>query len=258
MKNWSVSSLLNWVPADPSINDEAVLWERLAQSRRAPLEPTWLGEVYSPGLSIDLRRALCEKLGMQAERGWPVIHELLANHGAQPDLVMAAGLCHQSEARDWLLVQLEQTSDNEDANLTVVQALGCWGAEVPESVVVNCLHHPGQLHRLAGLQLLSFRSHCLSDDALLQLCDQVLNDFRDPVVVAAIRVLQRRDGVLISETLSKLCRNGSITVAEAAFRALGCIATPTSQRCLLELSQDLNDESRKQMASKQLNQQFRQ
>ncbi len=238
--------------------DEVVLWEQLAKSKRAPLEPAWLGEVYSPGLSVELRRALCEKLGMQAERGWPVIQGLLAHHGVLPDLVMAAGICHQGEARDWLLNQLEQTSDNEEANLMVVQALGCWGAEVPESVVVNCLHHPGQLHRLAGLQLLSFRSHCLDDGELLQFCEKVLNDFRDPVVVATIRVLQRRDGVVISEKLAELCRNGSLPVAEAAFRALGCIATPGSRRCLLELSQDLNEESRRKMASIQLKQQFRQ
>ena len=44
--------------------DEVVLWEQLAKSKRAPLEPAWLGEVYSPSLSIDLRKALCEKLGM--------------------------------------------------------------------------------------------------------------------------------------------------------------------------------------------------
>ena len=238
--------------------DEVVLWEQLAESRRAPLEPAWLGEVYSPSLSFDLRRALCEKIGMQAERGWPVIQDLLAHHGVLPDLVMAAGICHQTEARDWLLAQLDQTSENEDANLMVVQALACWGAEVPETVLVNCLHHPGQLHRLAGLQLLSFRSHCLDDGELLQFCQEVLNDFRDPVVVAAIRVLQRRDGVLISEKLAELCRNGSLHVAEAAFRALGCIATSASQRCLLELSQDLNDGSRRKMANNQLNQQFRQ
>ncbi len=237
--------------------DEVVLWEQLSKSRRAPLEPAWLGEVYSPSLSFDLRRALCEKLGMQAERGWPVIQNLLAHHGFMPDLVMAAGICHQMEARDWLLAQLDQTSDNEEANLMVVQALACWGAEVPETVLVNCLHHPGQLHRLAGLQLLSFRSHCLEDDELLQFCQEVLNDFRDPVVMAAIRVLQRRDGVLISEKLAELCRNGSLPVAETAFRALGCIATSASQRCLLELSQDLNDDSRRKMASHQLSQQFR-
>ena len=136
MRSLNVSSLLNWVPADPFTDEEVVLWERLSRSKRAPLEPAWLGEIYSLSLSVDLRRALCEKLGMQAERGWPVIQDLLASHGVLPELVMAAGLCHQSEARDWLLAQLEQTSDNEDANLMVVQALACWGAEVPESVVV--------------------------------------------------------------------------------------------------------------------------
>ena len=258
MKSWSVSSLLNWVPADPSMNDEAVLWERLARSRRAPLEPAWLGEVYSPSLSVELRRALAEKLGMLAERGWPVIHQLIQTHGIQPDLVMAAGLCHQVEARDWLLALLEQTSDNDPANLFIVQALGCWGGDVPAEVVQSCLQHSSQRHRLAGLQLLSFRSHCLDDGELLQFCQEVLKDFRDPVVVATIRVLQRRDGVMISEKLAELCRNGSLPVAEAAFRALGCIATPASQRCLLELSQELNDESRRKMASTQLSQQFRQ
>ena len=53
--------------------NEAVLWERLSKSRRAPLEPEWLGEVYSPSFSVELRRALCEKLGMLAEQGWPII-----------------------------------------------------------------------------------------------------------------------------------------------------------------------------------------
>ena len=67
-------------------SDESVLWERLAQSRRAPLEPSWLRETYSPSLSIDLRRAICEKLGMLAERGWPIIQFLLQEHGLEPDL----------------------------------------------------------------------------------------------------------------------------------------------------------------------------
>ena len=238
--------------------DEVVLWEQLAKSRRAPLEPAWLGEVYSPSLSIDLRKALCEKLGMHAELGWPIILELVSTHGVQPDLVMASGLCHQNEARDWLLNLLSQPCENESINLAVVQALGCWGAEVPISVVINCLQHPGQLYRLAGLQLLSFRSHCLEDDELLQLCHHLLNDLRDLVVVETIRVLQRRDGVVISEALADLCQNGSTAVAEAALRALGCIATTASQRCLLELSQNLDDENRRLLASKQLSQQFRQ
>ena len=147
--------------------DEAALWERLAQSRRAPLEPDWLGGVYSPSLSAELRWALCEKLGMLAERGWPEIEQLLQSHGAQKELVMAAGLCHQTQARDWLLTMLDDASDDDDDNLVVVQALGCWGSEIPGSVISRCLNHPGQQQRLAGLQLLSFRAHRLSDSELL-------------------------------------------------------------------------------------------
>ena len=238
-------------------SNEAVLWERLAHSRRAPLEPNWLEENYSPSLSIELRQALCEKLGMMAERGWPVIDQLAKRHGVQPDLVMAAGLCHQTEARDWLLTLLQHTADNAEFNLCVVQALGCWGAEVPEDVVSGCLKHPSQNQRLAGLQLLSFRAHCLDDAELLNLCQDALNDFRDPIVVAAIRVLQRRDGDAISNRLAELCRTGSIQGADAALRALGCIATPNSQRLLMELSQSLHDDARRQKACRELNQQFR-
>ena len=237
--------------------NEAVLWERLSKSRRAPLEPEWLGEVYSPSFSVELRRALCEKLGMLAEQGWPIIERLIKQHGAFPDLVLAAGLCHQQGARDWLLDQLKNSSEFAEVNLCILEALSCWGADVPEHVVKECLHHPGQHHRLAGLQLVGFRAHSLSDEELLVLCAEPLNDFRDPVVIAAIRVLQRRDGAAISERLSNLCKTGSDDVAAAAFRALGCIATPISQRWLKELSQTLSSESRKQLACQQLQQQFR-
>ena len=160
--------------------NEAALWERLSQSRRAPLEPHWLGEVYSPSLSVDLRRALCEKLGMLADQGWPQIQSLIDQHGALPDLVMAAGLCHQTDARDWLLDQLTSSSQLDDINLCILQALSCWGADVPESVVKESLRHPGQQHRLAGLQLLGFRAHSLSDEELLTYCSELLNDFQRP------------------------------------------------------------------------------
>ena len=237
--------------------DETVLWDRLAQSRRAPVEPSWLGEVYSPSLSIDLRRALCEKLGMLANAGWPVIDELLKTHGLQDELILSAGLCHQPEARDWLLNQLEAETTTDAHGLALVQALSCWGAEVPEHVVIRCLEHPAQHNRLAGLQLLTFRAHTLTDDTLLRLCETALNDFRAPVVIAAIRLLQRRDGADIAEQIASLCNSRSDSIAEAAFRALGCIATPSSQRCLVYLSQTMKNSKRRELACEQLSQQFR-
>ena len=194
---------------------------------------------------------------MLAERGWPVIRQLVITHGAQAELVMAAGLCHQPAARDWLVERLNGTEENAEENLCVLQALSCWGADVSNDVVTTCLKNPGQNYRLTGLQLLSFRAHTLTDRELLNLCSEALDDFRDPVAIAAIRVLQRRDGPEITQRLAELCRSESIPVCEAAFRALGCIATPESQACLLELSQSLSDEKLRQRALQQLNQQFR-
>ena len=175
----------------------------------------------------------------------------------QAELVMAAGLCHQPAARDWLVELLNGTEENAEENLCVLQALSCWGADVSNDVVTTCLQNPGQTYRLTGLQLLSFRAHTLTDRELLNLCGEALDDFRDPVAIAAIRVLQRRDGPEITQRLAELCRSESIPVCEAAFRALGCIATSESQASLLELSQSLSDEKRRQLALQQLNQQFR-
>ena len=237
-------------------SDEASIWERLAQSRRNPVDPSWLGEIYSPSLSFDLRRSICEKLGMLAEKGWPTIQQLLHQHGAEKELILAAGLCHQPEARDWLLNTLK--SNDESIALEILEALACWGAEVPQTVVEESLCHPAQARRLAGLQLLTFRAHLLDDDHLLQLCEEPLQDFRDAVAIAAVRLLQRRDGTLIANRLASISRHGSDAVSKAALLALGCIATPKSRQCLLDLSTSLPEGERRQQACKQLNQQFRQ
>ena len=238
-------------------DNESDLWERLGNSRKVPLDPRWLENVYSPNLATDLRLALCEKMGMLADHGWPIIEHLLQRYGDMPELVMAAGLCHQIEAREWLLELLKRSNDNEKLRLTAVQSLSCWGAEVPEAIVTHCLHHPGQNFRLAGLQLLEFRSHLLTDHQLLDYCNEALNDFRDSVVIAAIRIIQRRDSKEICKQLFCLCQEDSDEVAFTALSALSCIASENSKRYLLKLSKTLKSESRRSFAQKKLNEQFR-
>ena len=238
-------------------DDESVLWEKLENSRRVPLEPFWLKNVYSPNLTIDLRKALSEKMGLLADRGWPVIKYLLQRYGDLPDLIMAAGLCHQIEAREWLLELLTRSGDNENIQLLTVQSLSCWGAEVPAAIITQCLHHPGQAHRLAGLELLKFRSHLLTDQQLLDYCSEALNDFRDSVVIAAIRIIQRRDSKIICKELYYLCRTGSDVVADASLRALSCIATTDSKYYLKKLSQSLEIDSRRELAYQKLKEQYR-
>ena len=233
--------------------DEAILWERLANARKIPLNPTWLGEIFSPSLSDELRFAVAERLGMLAETGWPIIQTLIQQHGVCPELIHAAGLCHQPEAKDWLLTQLNQAND-PDALL--LNALSCWGAELTLSQFEHILQLPGQAQRLAGLNLLGFKSHQLKAIELLQLCEPALQDWRDPVVIACIRLLQRRDDTLISNRLANLVQAGSDLAAEAALRALGCMATTQSKLALKLLSTELSDQERRTHALRQLKQQY--
>ena len=233
--------------------DEATLWDRLSNARRIPLNPTWLGEIFSPSLSDELRFAVAERLGMLAETGWPIIQTLIQQHGVCPELIHAAGLCHQPEAKDWLLTQLNQAND-PDALL--LNALSCWGAELTLSQFEHILQLPGQAQRLAGLNLLGFKSHQLKAIELLQLCEPALQDWRDPVVIACIRLLQRRDDTLISNRLANLVQAGSDLAAEAALRALGCMATTQSKLALKLLSTELSDQERRTHALRQLKQQY--
>ena len=233
--------------------DEATLWDRLSNARRIPLNPAWLGEIFSPSLSDELRFAVAERLGMLAETGWPIIQTLIQQHGVCPELIHAAGLCHQPEAKDWLLTQLNQAND-PDALL--LNALSCWGAELTLSQFEHILQLPGQAQRLAGLNLLGFKSHQLKAIELLQLCEPALQDWRDPVVIACIRLLQRRDDTLISNRLANLVQAGSDLAAEAALRALGCMATTQSKLALKLLSTELSDQERRTHALRQLKQQY--
>ena len=233
--------------------DEACLWDRLANARKIPLNPTWLGEIFSPSLSDELRFAVAERLGMLAETGWPIIQTLIQQNGIRPELIHAAGLCHQPEAKDWLLTQLNQSND-PDALL--LNALSCWGAELTLSQFEHILQLPGQAQRLAGLNLLGFKSHQLKAIELLQLCEPALQDWRDPVVIACIRLLQRRDDTLISNRLANLVQAGSDLAAEAALRALGCMATTQSKLALKLLSTELSDQERRTHALRQLKQQY--
>lgn len=233
--------------------DEATLWDRLSNARRIPLNPAWLGEIFSPSLSDELRFAVAERLGMLAESGWPIINALIEQHGIQPELIHAAGLCHQPEARDWLLALLDQSND-PDAIL--LNALGCWGAELSIAQFKLILQLPGQAERLAGLNLLSFKSHQLQALELIELCEHTLRDWRDSVVIASIRVLQRRNEIEISNRLVLLVQDGSDESAHAALKALGCMATIHSKQSLKILSLELKDENRRLQVLRQLQQQY--
>ncbi len=231
------------------IVDEDLIWGKLNQSRRTPLEPRWLGEVYSLNLQADLRLAITEQLGLLSNKGWPILQLLIKKVGAQPELIYAAGLCHQREAKKWLLKLLKE---QKQLKLPVLQALVCWGGELPITLIKNVLNEKSQPLLLAGLELLKFKVHQLNDEILLDLVQKPLRDFRDPIVLSTLRVLQRRNSAAVNSQIADIAKNGSEVTARAAILALSCIATTNSLAILSNLLNELPQSPLRKMAQKQL------
>ena len=234
---------------------ESEIWERLQTVRRQPVDAEWLANQYSPALTRELRNAIAEQLGLKEQQGWQHIQQLIERYGLNRELIQAAGLSHQKKAYEWLLSLIENQKEH-DLHADIGEAIACWGADIPENILVQFLSDHGERERIAGLTMLRFRSHLLSAESLLNYCEHALTDDRETIVVTAIRLLQRRDEAQISQRLSRLCHERCNNIAKAALKALGCINNCSSQHYLKQLSKDLASNETRDLAAKQLNQQY--
>ena len=169
---------------------EQEIWDRFNTAKPKLIEAEWYEEIYSIKLSIQLRFTIGERLGLLADKGWEVTKSLIEKHGLQPELIHATGLCHQREAYDFLLKLLREESIPK---INTVRALSCWGAIIPIADLKDILQEESIHMRLAGLNLLRFKSHLLNATEILELVDDLLDDFREEVVIEVIKILQRRD-----------------------------------------------------------------
>jgi len=211
---------------------ESELWSLLNNSKRTPLNPELIIKYYSPDLSEELRNELCMKLGILEKEGWKYIQFLIDKYGIKAELIKAAGLTGQREARDLLINLLNKDSEMK---LIIIESLYSWGASIPSHLLKEILQDPSQSIRIGGLNLLSFRAHKLTDLELLNVLEDLLIDFREPVVIKAIQVLQRSKGGNVTKRLEKIVIEGSDKSAHAALLALGCIGDKSSQDSLLKL-----------------------
>ena len=213
--------------------------------KNIPKDPLWIEQAYSKSLPYEIRHLLCERLGFLAEKGWASIKSLIKKHGGQPELIYAVGICHQIEARDFLLNQLDE---QKDLDINILKALACWGAVLNNSQLELILKSKSQAIRIAGLELLSFKSHLLHETELLELVNEPLKDFRDEVVIKGIKILQRRNEDAVIDRLKQLALNGSYPIAEQALIALGSIGTKYSSRQISELVTQLDIKELQQKA----------
>ena len=235
-----------------TITEDQIL-DRLNSDKPILIESTWLESVYSLDLSIELRSIIGERLGLLADKGWEVTKGLINKHGCQPELIHAAGLCHQRGAYNFLLKFLAQQKKPE---INTVRALACWGAILPIEELKRILTDDSMQMRLAGLNLLSFKLHLISETDLCELVDDLLDDFREEVVIQSIKILQRRNEERIIRRISKVSMNGTDKIVETALIALGSIGTEYSALKLSELCEKLTNKNHKKMAQKQLSHQY--
>ena len=234
---------------------EEVLREKIYLTRKSSsLDPSWLADAYSSSLAEDLRYSISERLGWLGEKGWQHLKRLIDQEGIQPEFIYASGLCYQSEAKDWLFSQLNSKSKFQ---VETLQALSCWGGDFSIQLLKNILSEESQAIRLAGLEILKFKAHQINDELLIEILKEPISDFREAVVLKAIRILQRRDGIMVCNELAKIVKHSHEKTSDAALIALGSIANTNSIKVLLRLSQSLENGRKREMAIKQLSQQYR-
>ena len=232
---------------------ENQIWDRFNTVKPISIDAKWYEKVYSLELSIQLRFTIGERLGLLADKGWEVTKSLIEKHGLQPELIHATGLCHQREGYDLLLKLLREESIPK---INIVRALSCWGAIIPTPDIKNILKEESVHMRLAGLNLLRFKSHLLNATEILELVEDLLDDFREEVVIEVIKILQRREEKEIIKCISEVAINGTDKTVETALIALGSIGTEESVISLSSLCRHLSKRTHRQMAYKQISHQY--
>ncbi len=234
--------------------DEVIREKIYLTKNTSTLNPAWLADVYSTSLAQDLRYSISERLGWLGAEGWYHLKRLIDREGVQPEFIYASGLCYQAEAKDWLFSQLNCRNKFQ---LETLQALSCWGGYFSIQLLKSILSEKSQAIRLAGLEILDFKAHQINDELLIEILKEPVSDFREAVVLKTIRILQKRDGIIVCNELAKIVKHTPKKTSDAALIALGSIANKNSIQVLLRLSQSLENGQKKEMAIKQLSQQYR-
>jgi hypothetical protein len=219
--------------AQLSQTQELDLAQRLSRWRSSPISLTELAELLPQVSDPCLALSVGERLGMAGPEAFPLLAELCISMGMTRPLIRALGLSHHPSACTQLLEWLPQADALEG---DVLQALSCWGHRVDLEIISSALEAPSREHRLAGLALLTFRCRSLTASRLLELIQPLLSDIRADVVIATLKLLQRREEPPVLAAIRSCIHPDSLPgVAEAALLGLGCIETEASCLTLLEL-----------------------
>ena len=231
------------------INESNIL-DTLNNAKKTKPSAEWLKNAYNPSINYELRQEIASRLGQLSNMGWIKIKDLINTYGNKDELILAAGITYQEDAKEWLLKHLY---NDETMNIKVVEALACWGGTLTIELIKNILEDKREQMKIAGLELLKFKAHLLSDSDLLDIAKSPLNDFREEIVIKTLTIIQRRESLDICMAISDVIQKGSDKSAYFGLMALGSIGTEISKNILLDLVKNLKNAQRKELAKKQLN-----
>ena len=231
------------------INESNIL-DTLNNAKKTKPSAEWLKNAYNPNINYELKKEIANRLGQLSKIGWIKIKDLINTYGNKDELILAAGITYQEDAKEWLLKHLY---NDETMNIKVVEALACWGGTLTIELIKNILEDKREQMKIAGLELLKFKAHLLSDSDLLDIAKSPLNDFREEIVIKTLTIIQRRESLDICMAISDVIQKGSDKSAYYGLMALGSIGTEISKNILLDLVKNLKNAQRKELAKKQLN-----
>ena len=195
---------------------------------------------YSLELSYEIRKIIAEKIGMQEREGYFLIEKMIKKFGLKVEFIEALKLTNEKDAKDLLLKNLYQ---NNKLNIHIINALEPWGAEIELKLIREIFDICETEFWIAGLNILHFKAHQLTDEILLSFIDQIkiYDDFK--INYKIISILKRRESEIVCKLLYKYSLNKELEIAKYAIFSLGSIWNDNSFEQLSKLEREIRNTS---------------
>ena len=195
---------------------------------------------YSLELSYEIRKIIAEKIGMQEREGYFLIEKMIKKFGLKVEFIEALKLTNEKYAKDFLLKNLYQ---NNKLNIHIINALEPWGAEIELKLIREIFDICETEFWIAGLNILHFKAHQLTDEKLLSFIYQIKIYDNFKINYKIISILKRRESEIVCKLLYKYSLNKESEIAKYAIFSLGSIWNDNSFEQLSKLEREIRNTS---------------
>ena len=195
---------------------------------------------YSLELSYEIRKIIAEKIGMQEREGYFLIEKMIKKFGLKVEFIEALKLTNEKYAKDLLLKNLYQ---NNKLNIHIINALEPWGAEIELKLIRKIFDICETEFWIAGLNILHFKAHQLTDEKLLSFIYQIKIYDNFKINYKIISILKRRESKIVCKLLYKYSLNKESEIAKYAIFSLGSIWNDNSFEQLSKLEREIRNTS---------------